>query len=259
MTREFIDKFTTEEIDLNDLQIIQIETDLIPGIDEKVNALLEPAAEVDRDICDAVIQVNATLARIHIVGTAATSCGCGVTTGIGVTAIFTGTARNYRRVTIERQDSESKDHSGVNPYSVGIFGSSSDLTTGIGGATAINTADLGKGVKTNVVELTGVGTTVFQPIINPAGIATCPGETCAGFAASMTALVNQLNTDLQNLTDRLGVDINSIKDELKVQYTRRHGFIFGIAETKKRTGVLKRVRNFSTDPERKRFFPSASA
>ena len=77
--------------------------------------------------------------------------------------------------------------------SVGIFGATSNLTTGIGSNTVVNVGDLGRGIKTNKVVLSGFGNTAQSAIVNPAGISTCPGITCSGLASSVTTLTSQLN------------------------------------------------------------------
>ena len=246
--------FTTDEIAVNDTQKPAIDDEVLPPIDENIDSLLTPARNIDRKICNLTVEINDKLAQLNSIGLAVTSCGCGTTVGVGITPVYTGSRIGYERITIDRQDSEDRTHTGVNPFSVGIFGARSNLTTGIGSATTIVTADLGKGIKTNKVVLTGIGQTVFVPNTNPLGISTCVGVTCAGLAASITTLTNELTALRSERDDFLQLGGNDLKDELKVQYTRRHSLVFGIAETEKRTKKLKTVRAFAEDPSKQQYF-----
>ena len=121
-------------------------------------------------------------------------------------------------------------------------------------ATTIVTADLGKGVKTEKVVLSGIGQTAFIPNVNPLGVSTCAGIVCSGLAASITTLNSEL-ADLRTERDNLlSIGGNDLKDELKTQYVRRHGLIYGLAETEKRTNKLKAVRSFAEDPDKQQYF-----
>ena len=97
----------------------------------------------------------------------------------------------YERITIDRQDSEDRTHTGVNPFSVGIFGATSNLTTGIGSDTVVNVGDLGRGIKTNKVVLSGFGNTAQSAIVNPAGI-SLSWYNISGLASSVTTLTINL-------------------------------------------------------------------
>jgi len=246
--------FTTDEITINDSQKPSIENNILPPIDENIDSLLVPARNIDIKICNLTVQINDKLSQLNSIGLAVTSCGCGTTVGVGITDVWTGTYVGYERITIDRQDSEDRTHAGVNPFSVGIFGASSNLTTGIASNTSVIAADLGKGIKTNKVVLSGVGLTSFIPNVDVAAVATCAGVTCAGLGASITTLNSEL-ADLRAERDNLlSIGGNDLKEELKTQYTRRHGLVFGIAETEKRTNKLKNIRSFVEEPNNQQYF-----
>ena len=246
--------FTTDEISVNDTQKPAINDEVLPPIDENIDSLLTPARNIDRRICNLTVQINDKLAQLNSIGLAVTSCGCGTTVGIGITPVWVGSRVGYERITIERQDSEDRTHAGVNPFSVGIFGAKSNLTTGIASATTIVTADLGKGVKTEKVVLSGIGQSAFIPNVNPLGVSTCAGIVCSGLASSITTLNSEL-ADLRTERDNLlSIGGNDLKGELKTQYTRRHSLVFGLAETEKRTNKLKAVKAFAEDPSKQQYF-----
>ena len=244
--RDRIAKFTTDEIDINDTQRPSIEEELLPPIGENIDSLIVPARNIDRRIVELTVEINNVLSGIGSVGIAATNCGC--------TMVGSGVTVGYQRITIDRQDSESPNHTGVNPFSVGIFGATSNLTSVIGSNTTINTADLGRGIKTNAVVLSGIGNTVHIKSINPAGISICGGQSCASFASSITNMNADLNAKIAERDRLLSIGGNDIKGELKVQYTRRHGLIFCLAETEKRTNSLKKVRSITESPDIQQYF-----
>ena len=221
--KDRIVKFTGEEIEINDNQKKPIDEDLLPPIDENIDALLLPARTIDTKICNLTVDINEKLAQIDSLCGTAISCGCATF----LTRSFVG----YERITIDRQDSEDRTHAGVNPFSVGIFGATSNLTTGIGSDTVVNVGDLGRGIKTNKVVLSGFGNTAQSAIVNPAGISTCPGITCSGLASSVTTLTSELNALRDERDNLLSIGGNELKGELKIQYQRRHGLVFGLAET----------------------------
>lgn len=248
-SKDKIREFTTEEIDLNDTNLKQLDDNLVPDLDGNIVALKEPARELDEDICNLTVQINQKLDAINTVSIAVTSCGCGTTSINGWQGSYVG----YERITITRQDSESSTHSGVNPFSIGIFGSTTDLTSGIGSDTSVNSSDFGNGVKTNVNVLSGVGNTSFRATVDLSEVSTCT-TTCTEYNTQLTNLNNEI-TELRNQrTELINLGLNDIKEELKVQYTRRHGYKFAAAETEKRTTQLKKIKDFSTDPARNKYF-----
>jgi len=251
--KDHIIKYTGDEININDANIVQLDETLIPDLDVNIVALKDPAKELDEDICDLTVQINQKLDAINTVSTVLITCGCGTTTGIGSTPVYQGSYVGYERITITRQDSESPTHSGVNPFSIGIFGSTTDLTSGIGSTTSVNSSDFGNGIKTNVNVLSGTGNTSFRATVNLSGVSTC-GTTCTEYNTQLTNLNNEI-TELRNQrTELINLGLNDIKEELKVQYTRRHGYKFAKAETQKRTTQLKKIKDFSTDPARNKYF-----
>ena len=253
--QDYIVGYASTEININDNQIVQIDEVLLPPYEDTINSLIKPVTSIDEQIANLTVDINRKLFDINTIGVAATGCGCGVTVGIGSTQVaWTGTHTGYDRVTITRQDSESINHTGVNPYSVDIFGSTSNLTSGVAESTTTVPANFGRGVRTNVIELTGIGNTAFTPTINPVGVSTCIGITCAGLAASATAIQADLVTLRAERARLLSLGGNTIKEELKVQYTRRHGLVWAKNETQARTNVLKNVRNFTTNPDNQQFF-----
>ena len=141
--KDRIVKFTGEEIEINDNQKKPVNEDLLPPIDENIDALLFPARTIDTKICNLTVDINEKLAQIESLCGTAISCGCATT----LTRSFVG----YERIRIDRQDSEDRTHTGVNPFSVGIFGATSILTTGIGSDTVVNVGDLGRGIKTEKI------------------------------------------------------------------------------------------------------------
>ena len=134
-------KFTSDEISINDANIVQLEETLIPDLDVNIVSLKDPAKELDEDICNLTVQINQKLDAINTVSIAVTTCGCGTTTGIGSTPVYQGSYVGYERITIDRQDSESPTYSGADPFSIGIFGSTTDLTSGIGSTTSVNSSE----------------------------------------------------------------------------------------------------------------------
>ena len=244
--KDRIVKFTDEEIKINDDQKKPIDEELIPPIDENIDALLFPARTIDTKICNLTVDINEKLAQIDSLCGTAISCGCATT----LTRTFVG----YERITIDRQDSEDRTHTGVNPFSVGIFGARSNLTTGIGSATTIVTADLGKGIKTNKVVLSGIGNSARFATVNAGAASSCPGITCSELASSVTTLTSELNALRDERDNLLSIGGNELKGELKIQYQRRHGLVFGLAETNKRTERLKAVKSFVEGPDNQQYF-----
>ena len=244
--KDRIVKFTGEEIDINDSQKKPIDEELIPPIDENIDALLFPARTIDTKICNLTVDINEKLAQIESLCGTAISCGCATT----LTRSFVG----YERIRIDRQDSEDRTHTGVNPFSVGIFGARSNLTTGIGSDTVVNVGDLGRGIKTEKIILSGVGNTAMSATVNAGAASSCPGITCSGLASSVTTLTSELNALRNERDNLLSIGGNDLKGELKIQYQRRHGLVFGLAETEKRSNTLKSVRSFAEDPDKQQYF-----
>ena len=244
--KDRIVKFTGEEIEINDNQKKPIDDELIPPIDENIDSLLFPARTIDTKICNLTVDINEKLAQIDSLCGTAISCGCATT----LTRTFVG----YERITIDRQDSEDRTHTGVNPFSVGIFGATSNLTTGIGSDTVVNVGDLGRGIKTNKVVLSGFGNTAQSATVNAGAASSCPGITCSGLASSVTTLTSELNALRDERDNLLSVGGNDLKGELKTQYQRRHGLIFGLAETEKRSNSLKAVKSFVESPDNQQYF-----
>ena len=229
--KDRIVKFTGEEIEINDNQKKPVNEELLPPIDENIDALLFPARTIDTKICNLTVDINEKLAQIDSLCGTAISCGCATT----LTRTFVG----YERIRIDRQDSEDRTHTGVNPFSVGIFGATSNLTTGIGSDTVVNVGDLGRGIKTEKIILSGVGNTAMSATVNAGAASSCPGITCSGLASSVTTLTSELNALRDERDNLLSVGGNDLKGELKIQYQRRHGLVFGLAETEKDQPDLK--------------------
>jgi len=223
--KELRDKY---EEDLRRLENdVQFLTELSVKEDQYIPQLIELTIPTDRQLAQKVVDYNTNLADAVAIATAAISCGCSVS--IGVTY-------HYERARGNLENISGGNYGGDEPY--GDNGTV-DLTSGIGSATTINTANLGRGVDSFVATLTGIGNSVVLRTINTTFSSSC-GTSCAEFLAQQQAAVNAANNAQTGRTPLINAS-DAFKEEIKEYEIRKWAAKAAIDETQSK---INRINNF---------------
>lgn len=249
----------TEQIKaINELQL--------PESEENIQRLLPVAAKFDKTVADMTIPVNALVRELEVLTSLISSGGtdgCGSVDGDG-NAI--GTSVSYDVVQGGRNDCEDLTHVGDTPYSTGVFGPTTDMTTGTNPTTII-TGNLGKGIDTRI----GATGTFFaqqsdstdgdgDPCVITSGDAydtaypghvTSPATT---YAARRTALLGLISAERTKRDNYMNSSIIHIKAELLKEYVERWASVAGIDALEKRKTAVEAIKNLAEDPNHESYF-----
>lgn len=266
MTKERIAANATDEIKIQENQIEQA-PQLIQDLDDNINDLVKPAKKFDTEVCNLTIAVNAKIRELEVLTGVIQSTGCGKSVTDPNTGLISAVGSNvsYDVVNAGRQDMESSSHIGVNPYSTGIFGVNTAMTTGTN-PTVIVDSTLGIGTITRVA----AGTTyqAQESLVNsivPPGNAcevnsgdaydsTYSGHDGTTFATRRTELLSEISEARTKRDNFMNTTIKGVKAEIHTKYTRRYSYIFGVSESKKRKTELDQLVNLTTQDEYNTYF-----
>lgn len=246
----------TEQIKaINELQL--------PESEENIQRLLPPAAKFDKTVADMTIPVNALVRELEVLTSLISSggaTGCGSVDGDG-DAI--GTNVSYDVVQGGRNDCEDLTHVGDTPYSTGVYGPTTDMTTGTNPTTII-TGNLGKGIDTRIG---ATGTFLAQqsdstdddgdPCVITSGDAydtAYTGFVNTTYAARRTALLGLISAERTKRDNYMNSSITLIKAELLKEYVERWASIAGIDALEKRKVIVEGIKILAEDPNNESYF-----
>ena len=250
----------TEQIKaINELQL--------PESEEKIQRLLPPAAKFDKTVADMTIPVNALVQELKVLSqliAAGGDTGCGTTEddGDGGTQPV-GTNYSFDVVQGGRNDCEDITHVGETPYSTGVYGPTTDMTTGTNPTTII-TGNLGKGIDTRI-GATGTFLAIQSDSADDDGNACeitsgdpydtlYPGFVNTTYAARRTALLGLISAERTKRDNYMNSSITLIKAELLKDYVERWASISGIDFLEKRKVTVEGIKILAEDPNHESYF-----
>ena len=249
----------TEQIKaINELQL--------PESEENIQRLLPPAAKFDKTVADMTIPVNALVQELKVLTdliNPSVTTGCGSFDGDG-NAI--GEDVSFDVVQGGRNDCEDLTHVGDTPYSTGVYGPTTDMTTGTNPTTII-TGNLGKGIDTRI-GATGTFLAIQSDPDDDAGNAceitsgdsydtlypghvTSPATTYAARRSTLLGLITAERTKRDNY---MNSSITLIKAELLKEYVERWASIAGIDALEKRKVIVEGIKILAEDPNNESYF-----
>lgn len=267
MTRrlEIIAKCNDEFADLTE-QIKAINELQLPESEENIQRLLPVAAKFDKTVADMTIPVNALVRELEVL-TNAIIAGAASGCGAGTISEPDGTNYSYDVVQGGRNDCEDLTHVGQTPYSTGVFGPATDMTTGTNPTTII-TGNLGKGIDTRI----GATGTFFAresksnktPSGDPCVITTgdtydtaYPGHVTSPattYTARRQVLIDAIAVERTKRDNYMNSSIIHIKEELLKEYVERWASVVGIDSLEKRKNAVEAIKNLAEDPNHESYF-----
>ena len=246
----------TEQIKaINELQL--------PESEENIQRLLPPAAKFDKTVADMTIPVNALVRELQVLTALINpndTTGCGSFDGEGAPI---GTNVSFDVVQGGRNDCEDITHVGETPYSTGVFGPTTDMTTGIDPTTII-TGNLGKGIDTRIG---ATGTFLAQQsdstdddgndcvITSGDSYDTLyPGFVNTTYAARRSTLLGLISAERTKRDNYMNSSITLIKAELLKEYVERWASIAGIDALGKRKAIVEGIKILAEDPNNESYF-----
>ena len=245
----------------------------LPESEEKIQRLLPPAAKFDKTVADMTIPVNALVQELKVLSVligAGGDEGCGKTEddGDGGTQPV-GTNYSFDVVQGGRNDCEDITHVGETPYSTGVYGPTTDMTTGTNPTTII-TGNLGKGIDTRIG---ATGTFLAQesePTNNdgdpcvitsgdpydtlyPGHLTDDEGNTMT-YAARRSELLGLITAERAKRDNYMNSSITLIKAELLKDYVERWASISGIDFLEKRKVTVEGIKILAEDPNNESYF-----
>lgn len=270
MTRrlEIIAKCNDEFADLTE-QIKAINELQLPESEENIQRLLPVAAKFDKTVADMTIPVNALVRELEVLTSLISSGGtdgCGSVDGDGDPI---GTSVSYDVVQGGRNDCEDLTHVGQTPYSTGVFGPATDMTTGTNPTTII-TGNLGKGIDTRI----GATGTFFaqqsdstdgdgDPCVITSGDAydtLYPGHLTdedgnpMTYALRRSQLFGLITAERTKRDNYMNSSIIHIKAELLKEYVERWASVAGIDALEKRKTAVEGIKILAEDPNHESYF-----
>lgn len=255
-----------DELTLITEQIQAINEIQMPESEANIQRLLPVAAKFDKTVADMTIPVNALVRELQVLSnliSAGGATGCGSKDGDGDPI---GTSVSYDVVQGGRNDCEDLTHVGQTPYSTGVFGPATDMTTGTNPTTII-TGNLGKGIDTRIG---ATGTFLAQQsdstdddgdpcvITNGdsydtlyPGHVTSPATT---YAARRTALLGLISAERTKRDNYMNSSITHIKAELLKEYVERWASVAGIDSLEKRRTAVEGIKFLAEDPNHESYF-----
>lgn len=253
MSKKEIIKFIDEEYELNSSQIESIPNLTKPN-QNKIDNLIKPAIKIDKKLSELTVSINQKMYEIDVKSDEIINCGCANTVGIGTSIVIAlGTTSFYQRVQAPRNDSEDLSYTGDNPFSDSNLGTS-NLTSGIGSNTVTVPSNFGVGVETQIITLSGVDNSIFTVDANPSGVSTCPGKTCSELSSQLDTLESELTSLISERNSVLSIGVNTLKEELKFQYTIRHSYNAAKKKIQDRNTKLKTIENLAKDSRYDAYF-----
>tara|TARA_R100001443_G_scaffold117390_2_gene141931 strand:- start:987 stop:1784 length:798 start_codon:yes stop_codon:yes gene_type:complete len=246
----------TEQIKaINELQL--------PESEENIQRLLPPAAKFDKTVADMTIPVNALVQELKVLTDLINpnvTTGCGSFDGDG-NAI--GEDVSFDVVQGGRNDCEDLTHVGDTPYSTGVYGPTTDMTTGTDPTTII-TGNLGKGIDTRI-GATGTFLAIQSDSADDDGNACeitsgdpydtlYPGFVNTTYAARRTALLGLISAERTKRDNYMNSSITLIKAELLKEYVERWASIAGIDALEKRKVIVEGIKILAEDPNNESYF-----
>lgn len=266
MTKERIVIEANREITIQKNSIEQSPA-LIQDLDENINDLSKPARKFDIEVCNLTIAVNAKIRELEVLTGVIQSTGCGSSITDPISGLLRAVGDNvsYDVVNAGRSDMESNTHVGINPYSTGIFGANTAMTTGTN-PTVIVDSTLGIGTITRVA----AGTT-YQAQESLANSIVPPGDACevnsgdaydstysghdgTAFATRRTELLSEIAEARTKRDNFMNATIKGVKAEIHTKYTRRYSYILGVSKAKERKTELEQLSNLTTEDEYTSYF-----
>ena len=246
----------TEQIKaINELQL--------PESEENIQRLLPPAAKFDKTVADMTIPVNALVQELKVLTDLINpnvTTGCGSFDGDGHAI---GEDVSFDVVQGGRNDCEDLTHVGDTPYSTGVYGPTTDMTTGTDPTTII-TGNLGKGIDTRI-GATGTFLAQQSDSADDDGNACVitsgdsydtlyPGFVNTTYAARRTALLGLISAERTKRDNYMNSSITLIKAELLKEYVERWASIAGIDALEKRKVIVEGIKILAEDPNNESYF-----
>ena len=241
--------------DINELQL--------PESKDNIQRLLPVAAKFDKTIAEMTIPVNALVEELRVLSVL---IGSGGATGCGeldADGDPDGPSVSFDVVQAGRNDCEDLTHAGSTPYSTGVYGPSTDMTTGTNPTTII-TGNLGKGIDTRIG---ATGTFVAQEskasdgsgndckiTISDSYNAAYPGHVNTLFSARRTTLLGLISAERTKRDNYMNSSITHIKEELLKEYVERWASIVGIDSLEKRRSTVEGIKSLAEDPNNESYF-----
>ena len=259
-----------DELTLIAEQIQAINEIQMPESEANIQRLLPVAAKFDKTVADMTIPVNALVRELQVLSqliAAGGDDGCGTTVDDGDGGKqAVGTSVSYDVVQGGRNDCEDLTHVGQTPYSTGVFGPATDMTTGTNPTTII-TGNLGKGIDTRIG---ATGTFLAQqsdstdddgdPCVITSGDSydtlypghvTSPATTYAARRSTLLGLISAERTKRDNY---MNSSIIHIKAELLKEYVERWASVAGIDSLEKRRTAVEGIKILAEDPNHESYF-----
>ena len=235
----------------------------LPESEEKIQRLLPPAAKFDKTVADMTIPVNALVRELQVLTALINpnvTTGCGSFDGDGLPI---GTNVSFDVVQGGRNDCEDITHVGETPYSTGVYGPTTDMTTGTNPTTII-TGNLGKGIDTRI-GATGTFLAIQSDSADDDGNACeitsgdpydtlYPGFVNTTYAARRTALLGLISAERTKRDNYMNSSITLIKAELLKDYVERWASISGIDFLEKRKVTVEGIKILAEDPNHESYF-----
>ena len=250
-----------EEIASNENAIEQIPK-LQQPVQDHIDNLVPPSAKYDQKVCELTQEINTKVEELETLTALISSTGCGKSNlgnPVGVTI-------NHNRVRGVIYNAEDPSYVGTDPWgpsdSSGMPTGRTDITSGTGASTTIETANLGVGSTTLAED---VGAFVAQQSNSTAdgnGSYTL-GDSCeyiSGpdngtlFSAKRTALINEIASLKTARDNYMWATVNILKKETREQFFQRYGYVYGKHTSEQRNIELNSAIDFVEDPDNESFF-----
>ena len=255
-----------DEVTLIKKQIKDINELQLPESKDNIQRLLPVAAKFDETIAEMTIPVNALVQELKVlsdlIGSVSGATGCGEE---DVDGDPDGPSVSFDVVQGGRNDCEDLTHVGTTPYSTGVYGPSTDMTTGTNPTTII-TGNLGKGIDTRIG---ATGTFVAQEVKDPVpsgAVNDCkitssdsynaayPGHVNTLFSARRTTLLGLISAERAKRDNYMNSSITHIKAELLKEYVERWASVSGIDFLEKRKSTVEGIKFLAEDPNNESYF-----
>ena len=254
-------------------QIQAINEIQMPESEANIQRLLPVAAKFDKTVADMTIPVNALVRELQVLSnliSAGGDTGCGTTVddGDGGTQPV-GTSVSYDVVQRGRNECEDITHVGQTPYSTGVFGPATDMTTGTNPTTII-TGNLGKGIDTRI----GATGTFFAQqsdstdedgnaceitsgdpydTLYPGHLTDEDGNPMT-YALRRSQLFGLITAERTKRDNYMNSSIIHIKAELLKEYVERWASVAGIDSLEKRRTAVEGIKILAEDPNNESYF-----
>ena len=252
-----------DELTLIAEQIQAINEIQMPESEANIQRLLPVAAKFDKTVADMTIPVNALVRELQVLSqliAAGGDTGCG---SEDVDGNDIGDSVSYDVVQGGRNDCEDITHVGQTPYSTGVFGPATDMTTGTNPTTII-TGNLGKGIDTRI----GATGTFFaqqsdpddedgDPCVITSGDSydtLYPGHVTTTYAARRSQLFGLITAERTKRDNYMNSSITHIKAELLKEYVERWASVAGIDSLEKRRTAVEGIKILAEDPNHESYF-----